>query len=136
MKGEIKMFNLKELEEKRFDEMKDFGYTWFGMYPLKTLEELNEAVKGGYLIYELRSDNTESALYLEESLEDNWNIEESLEDSWKQAEEGNVMLAIDIMDMLCEKYQKEAKEIDKAKSEKTFNEMLNYIQTVKDLLED
>lgn len=52
------------LDRNRLKEMLDYGYTWFGMYPVKSEGELQELMKltGGEELYTLYPDNTEDML--------------------------------------------------------------------------
>ena len=83
------MLDFKKMEPERFKEMYDFGYTWYGMYPLKTLEEINDAVIEGLELYELRPDGTESLA-----------TDENLSGKIKEKESGDIMIGVDVSDFL------------------------------------
>lgn len=83
------MLDFNKMKTSRLKEMYDFGYTWYGMYPLRTLEEINDAVTQGLEIYELRNDSTESLA-----------TDEDLSEIIKEKENGDIMVGVDISDFL------------------------------------
>ena len=78
-----------KLEGKRLDEMNEFGYKWFGMYPLHKISELMYFVNNGYGIYEIRNDDSEGFLG-----------EEDLDEAWEKMLNGEVMVAVDLTNHL------------------------------------
>lgn len=58
------------IDKKRFDEMSNFGYKWYGMYPIHTLKEFRNLIikHPQSQLYELHSDDSESEINQETML--------------------------------------------------------------------